>query len=253
MYTGLIYNDIFSKALHLGPSGWVWPEGNVTGLVSAIPSGTVYPFGLDPAWHGAENNLIFTNSFKMKLSIVLGVIHMTFAVCLQVYNHLYFKRPLSIIGNFIPEILFMESIFGYLVFTIVYKWSVDWSQSSTPPPGLLNMLIYMFLSPGSVDPSEQLFSGQAFVQVTLLLLALVCVPWMLALKPYMIHREKQKIKEQGYEGVSRPEQDRTDNEENGGHGNGNGEEEGEEEDESMSDIIVHQVIHTIEFCLGTIS
>jgi V-type H+-transporting ATPase subunit a len=60
------------------------------------------------------------------------------------------------------------------------------------------MLIYMFLSPGSVDSESQLFPGQGTLQVLLLLLALVCVPWMLCAKPYILYREHKKIKGQGY-------------------------------------------------------
>ena len=123
---------------------------------------------------------------------------MTFAICLQVPNHLHFKKYLNIYAEFIPQILFMWSIFGYLIICIIYKWTVDWSTSSTSPPGLLNMLIYMFLSPGPIEPGTQLYAGQGFIQTVLLLIALVCVPWMLCLKPYVLYKENEKIKAQGY-------------------------------------------------------
>lgn len=77
MYTGLIYNDIFSKSLHLFHSGWDIPEINPNQTVIGVPNGHTYPFGLDPGWHGADNSLLFTNSYKMKMSIVLGVIHVS--------------------------------------------------------------------------------------------------------------------------------------------------------------------------------
>src|ERR1700685_814472 len=124
---------------------------------------------------------------------------MTFSLCLQIPNHIRFKRPLDIYANFIPQIIFLESIFGYLVVCIIYKWTVDWSKSSMVPPSLLNMLIDMFLSPGTVN--EPLYAGQGFVQVVLVLLALVCVPWMLCTKPYFVWKEMRKIHDQGYIGL----------------------------------------------------
>lgn len=50
-------------------------------------------------------------------------------------------------------------------------------------------------------PEDQLYPGQAFVQVCLLLLALICVPWMLCTKPYLLYRDHQRIKAQGYQGL----------------------------------------------------
>jgi V-type H+-transporting ATPase subunit a len=82
---------------------------------------------------------------------------MSFAICLQVLNHLHFKRPELIWAEFLPQILFMESIFGYLIVCIIYKWSVDWDAAGKAPPNLLNMLIKMFLSPGNVSLSFSLY------------------------------------------------------------------------------------------------
>jgi len=76
IYTGFIYNDIFSKSLHLFRSGWDFPVNGTVGTFN----GHTYPFGLDPGWHGASNALIFTNSYKMKMSIVLGVIHVSTSI-----------------------------------------------------------------------------------------------------------------------------------------------------------------------------
>ena len=126
---------------------------------------------------------------------------MTFALCLQVPNHLKLKNQSDIWTNFVPQMLFLQSIFGYLVVCILYKWSVDWSKSPTSPPSLLNMLISMFLSPGTINPDEQLYAGQGAVQTILLLIAAVCVPWLLCAKPYLLWKETKRI-EQGYIGLS---------------------------------------------------
>lgn len=93
----------------------------------------------------------------------------------------------------------MESIFDYLVFCTLFKWSIDWyaldDQENPlyhPPPNLLNMLIYMFLTPGKVDPSDQLYPGQAKGQLALILVALVCVPWMWFAKPLYLKWQHER-------------------------------------------------------------
>ena len=79
MYTGLIYNDVFSLSFEAFPSQWQWPHNIDEGQVvqATLKQGYRYPFGLDWNWHEAENALLFTNSYKMKLSILMGWAHVS--------------------------------------------------------------------------------------------------------------------------------------------------------------------------------
>ena len=134
---------------------------------------------------------------------------MTFALCLQVPNHIQFKKRFDIYSMFVPQMIFLQSLFGYLVLCIIYKWSIDWSTKTVDPPPLLTMLIDMFLKPGEVKPEVQLYPGQATVQTILLGLAMICVPWLLILKPYTEWQEMNKIRKQGYVGLNGEDAPRT--------------------------------------------
>ena len=274
MYTGLIYCDMFSKSVPLFKSMWNYPSDFEVGqtLIASRTDGYTYPFGIDWRWHDTENDLLFSNSYKMKLSILLGWAHMTFSLCLSFVNARHFKSPIDIWGNFVPGMVFFQSIFGYLVFAIVYKWSVDWSLYSDPanpdnfwePPGLLNMLIYMFLQPGTVD--MELYRGQGVVQVILLLMALTCVPILLFLKPFYLRYEHNKARALGYRGIGETTRvsalDDDDDDEETQTLNGNRESFGDDDDGAalitqdighgqeqkefeFSEEMIHQVIHTI--------
>jgi V-type H+-transporting ATPase subunit a len=262
MYTGLIYNDMFSKSLDLFPSMWKWPHNFKKGdlvIATRVP-GYTYPFGLDPGWHSSETELLFSNSYKMKLSILMGWAHMTYSLCLSYVNARHFKSPIDIWGNFVPGMVFFQSIFGYLVFTIIFKWSVDWkADGAGQPPGLLNMLIYMFLQPGKLD--IQFYKGQGFVQVALLLIAVVNVPILLLLKPLYLRYEHNKARALGYRGIGETSRVSALDDDDSHHMNGGREsiasdnegtamitqDIGDEEHEEFefSEVMIHQVIHTI--------
>ncbi|KAJ7158232.1 vacuolar H[+] ATPase subunit 100-2 [Mycena crocata] len=132
------------------------------------------------------------------------------------------------------------------------------------------MLISMFLSPGTVDPSAQLYRGQGRVQTVLLLCAALCVPVMLIGKPYYVWREMKERQRAGYVGLidgERPinhredgsllnEGDAMDGDEHPTHGSvaEDADDNSEvHEQHDFGEVVIHQVIHTIEFCLGCIS
>lgn len=79
MYTGLIYNDAFSKALTIFPSEFKFPDNFTEGAMVEAKKveGYAYPFGFDWGWHDSETELLFSNSYKMKLSILMGWCHVS--------------------------------------------------------------------------------------------------------------------------------------------------------------------------------
>uniref|UniRef100_A0A5B6ZDW7 V-type proton ATPase subunit a n=1 Tax=Davidia involucrata TaxID=16924 RepID=A0A5B6ZDW7_DAVIN len=100
-----------------------------------------YPFGVDPAWHGTCSELPFLNSLKMKMSILLGVAQMNLGIILSFFNAKFFGSSLNIWCQFVPQMIFLNGLFGYLSLLIVVKW---WTGSKAD---LYHIMIYMFLSP----------------------------------------------------------------------------------------------------------
>jgi len=183
-YAGLLYNDCFGCAMDLFGSAWR-KEGNLG--YRKDPNRT-YPFGIDPVWHHATNGLSFMNSYKMKLSIVFGVAQMSLGLGCSLSNALHRKSRLDVWAEFVPQLLFLESVFGYLVYAIFLKWRTDWVAEQRPAPSLITLLIKFFMDPGRTPPDGELFEGQAGVQLALGAVAFVSVPWMLCAKPYFLRR-----------------------------------------------------------------
>ncbi|XP_074417648.1 V-type proton ATPase 116 kDa subunit a 1 isoform X5 [Larus michahellis] len=276
-YTGLIYNDCFSKSLNMFGSSWsvrpMFTKGNwsdallettpLLQLNPAIPGvfGGPYPFGIDPIWNIASNKLAFLNSFKMKMSVILGIIHMLFGVTLSLLNHIYFKKPLNIYLGFIPEIIFMSSLFGYLVILIFYKWTAYDAHTSKDAPSLLIHFINMFLFSYGDTSNKMLYKGQKGLQCFLVVVALLCVPWMLVAKPLVLRHQYLRRKHLGTHnfggirvgnGPTEEDAEIIQHDQLSTHSE-EGEEPTEDEVFDFGDTVVYQAIHTIEYCLGCIS
>ncbi|KAI3513264.1 hypothetical protein L1887_20593 [Cichorium endivia] len=243
IYTGFIYNEFFSMPFELfGQSAYDCrdPSCKDATTIGLIKVRETYPFGVDPVWHGTRSELPFLNSLKMKMSILLGVAQMNLGIILSYYNAKFFKNDLNIWYQFIPQMIFLNSLFGYLSLLIIVKWCTG-SQAD-----LYHILIYMFLSPMDDLGENQLFWGQKYLQILLLLSALVAVPWMLIPKPLLLKKQhEERHQGQAYALVHSLDdnvESEMDDKSHGGH-----------EEFEFSEVMVHQLIHTIEFVLGSVS
>jgi vacuolar-type H+-ATPase subunit I/STV1 len=72
---------------------------------------------------------------------------MTAGILLSAANHRFHKDKLSMYYEFIPQLLFLSAMFGYLSLLIVMKWCGG-SREAPVKADLYHIMIYMFLSPG---------------------------------------------------------------------------------------------------------
>uniref|UniRef100_A0A7I4YEZ7 V-type proton ATPase subunit a n=2 Tax=Trichostrongylidae TaxID=6315 RepID=A0A7I4YEZ7_HAECO len=302
IYTGFLYNDIYAKSVNVFGSGWTncydlteierlkyGAERNLM-LIPEKAYDTAagpYPIGVDPIWNLAESNkLNFLNSMKMKISVIVGIAQMTFGVLLSYQNYKYFKSDLDIKFMFIPQMIFLASIFMYLCLEIVVKWifftagpqdsifGYKYPGSNCAPSlliGLINMFMFKALPSGFVEEDgHQKFQchlnfwypGQGFFQTLFVLVAIACVPIMLFAKPYMLWKADKERRESGHRQLSvradmngddaevvhaEPKTTSTVGSGGGDHGHGGS---GPFE---FGEVMVYQAIHTIEFVLGCVS
>ncbi len=146
-YCGFIYNDYLSISLDLFGSCYPVEGIEPQEPIPATP-GCVYPFGLDPVWSIAENNLNFVNSLKMKISVILGVTHMTLGIFIKATNSIHFGKYVDFFFEFIPQLTFMLLLFGYMDFLIFFKWTVDWGIDSPNAPSIITTMINIPLDLG---------------------------------------------------------------------------------------------------------
>eukprot|EP00929_Paragymnodinium_shiwhaense_P117141 TRINITY_DN8739_c0_g3_i1.p1 TRINITY_DN8739_c0_g3~~TRINITY_DN8739_c0_g3_i1.p1 ORF type:complete len:843 (+),score=166.31 TRINITY_DN8739_c0_g3_i1:72-2531(+) len=246
VYVGFIYNDFFSIGLNLFGSRWTHGShsGEVTVMEPAYDitnSGGAgpYPFGIDPAWHGSTNQLIFMNSLKMKISVIFGVTQMFVGLLLRFSNAVYEGNAVDFFCECCPMMVFMLCFFGFMDLMILYKWVTPMPN----PPSIINSMIAM----GMWQPDDAAMFGIGPVRV-LMVLTMVTIPVMLFPKPLLLimRHKSQSNHNDGGSGSSGDEENIVhtkvvvDDHEAEGHHN-------------PGEIVIHQIIETIEYVLGTVS
>jgi V-type H+-transporting ATPase subunit a len=255
-YMGFIYNESLSIAIDLFGE-------------SAYRSGEHFPehpyiFGVDSVWRHSGNMISYTNSLKMKMSIILGVGQMMFGIWLKLFNNIYFSRYVEALVESVPEILFMGLTFGYMSILIFIKWSINYPEHpdclasgcegvieagyplKAAPPSIIMLMINMFkLQP--VEPRHALYPGMEAFQNQMLAVAVLSLPVLLCGKPLYIKRqmdaEAAEKENSGYDAVQDEE----------AHPHDKHHEHDADDEHNFGDVVVHQGIHTVEFALGCVS
>jgi V-type H+-transporting ATPase subunit a len=217
-YCGLIYNECFGLPITAFRSAWV-PNSTAPGHWMREDANYVYPFGIDPEWLFKDNELIFLNSFKMKLSVVVGMCQMILGMILQLIKHVHRRHWLEIAVTWIPEMLYLVPFFGYLVVCIIIKWCTRVEDQPENGVNIIQLMIGMILNIGSKDPALALYGDvQWTVQNVIIVVFILSIPMLLFIKPVI----------ECYHLRGRP-------------------------DFNVLEIFVMNLIHVIEFCLGALS
>ncbi|XP_031788196.1 V-type proton ATPase 116 kDa subunit a isoform X2 [Nasonia vitripennis] len=273
IYTGVIYNDVFSKSTNVFGSNWyvnksAFPNFETlskTRLQLLDPKQAYidypYPVGMDPVWALAENKIIFLNSYKMKLSIIFGVVHMIFGVCMSVVNIMHFRKYSSFFLEFLPQLIFLLLLFAYLVFLMFLKWvlystAYDGQFSESCAPSILITFINMMLFGKSKPPKpckEFMFEGQETMQKVCVYAALVCIPILLLGKPLYFACTRRTKKGKVHTNGLAPQDIELQTNGVPSPSDAVAAKDSHDDHEAFGEVMIHQAIHTIEYVLSTIS
>ena len=199
VYCGLMYNDFMSIPMNLWPSCY-----NPSTGVRLDPN-CVYPAGIDPIWYGTKQELIFLNSFKMKISVILAICHMSLGIIQKGFNARYFNDTPKLLNEFLPQLILLLSVFGYMDVLILIKWNTNYLGNTDQAPSIIVTIVNFFLNGGAIK-GQEFFSMNQFVSkillrkytrrfliccVFIIVVAMVTIPWMLLVNPYLLWKEEK--------------------------------------------------------------
>ena len=290
-YCGFIYNDFLSMPIDFG-SCYDLEKKEKGQILNRIKKYNDeggydycnYKFGLDPAWHLGTNELTFINSFKMKISVILGVLQMVMGIVLRGINALHEKDYSEFIFIFLPQLITMLIMFGYMDFLIYVKWSTHY-YCDFLAPDIKSFLMNIFLKFGEIPkfstnvlstdneecqkylgihnstiPSENLKSKNWILLTdmdtlniihfiifiaTIVLIVVMLIPKII-IDYCKIKRKENNTRENSLGPINEEEDLLKDNFILPNEQKG-------EQTKGLSDLIVTAAIETIEFVLGTVS
>jgi V-type H+-transporting ATPase subunit a len=225
-FNGVIYNEFFAIPTQLFDSCY---QDELTVLTNDA-NGTlpkefgyyvknpgqqcVYPVGFDSRWFQSDQLLAFSNNYKMKTAVIFAILQMSLGIIMKGFNALYFKNRLDFFFEFIPQIVLLLALFGWMDTLIIGKWNMEKNintvidvSASDPStlaefnkvhlsPAIITTMIDIFLAfgnnknaDGSIKYNYVFPSSQQSMSILFLVISFICVPLMLAVKPMVLKRQ----------------------------------------------------------------
>ena len=131
-------------------------------------------------------------------------------------NNIYFKQYVDFFFEFIPQIILLLVLFGWMDLLIIGKWfipqniedcwrdpnSTDYLNTRLSPP-IITTMIDMFLNfggnkndDGSIKYNYVYGDGQKYIELAFLAIAFICVPIMLFTKPCLLSKASHHIEDE---------------------------------------------------------
>lgn len=93
------------------------------------------------------------NSMKMKMAVIFGVAQMTLGIVLKGANAVNQRSAVDFVFEFIPQILVLLALFGFMDLMIILKWLTDYEDTSVAP-SIITTMIDMCLGGGKPSTKD---------------------------------------------------------------------------------------------------
>lgn len=145
-YNGLLYNEWFAipypwfnscydaSKLPTKEQGYVFPyvdfpQGETS---EYYDTDCVYPFGMDPTWFlDSQDILVVQDSMKMKISVIIGVAHMSMGIATKGLNMLFYGDKMAFWTEVVTGMIILNGLFGWMDALIIIKWFYKMNPYST--------------------------------------------------------------------------------------------------------------------------
>lgn len=166
IYFGILYSEFFGIS------------------ISVFKYKNINLIGFDPNYHHMKEGLNILNSLKMKISILIGTLHMFIGLIINSMNCYLLNDKISFICKTLPKILCFISFCGYLSLLVIVKFIRPFNYS------IINIIVNMYTDP--FNSSSYFYNNQFYVQLFLLCMFIVCIPWMMCSYPIYLIMKKSK-------------------------------------------------------------